>query len=90
MELRNNMHLFKYRQEVEQKSGEIEKLQEQLGGYNLITIEREKTEMERTKAGLNKEVNNNIPLYRYRDANHYGFAVFVPVLLLLLRRYGKQ
>ena len=25
-----------------------------------------------------------------RDANRYGFAVFVPILLLLLRRYGKQ
>eukprot|EP00057_Strongylocentrotus_purpuratus_P025350 XP_011679824.1 PREDICTED: DNA repair protein RAD50 [Strongylocentrotus purpuratus] len=57
MELRNNMLLFKYRQDVEKKSGEIEKLQEQLGGYNPITIEREKTEMEGKKAGLNKEKN---------------------------------
>ena len=25
-----------------------------------------------------------------RDANRYGFAIFVTVLMLLLRRYGKQ
>ena len=26
----------------------------------------------------------------FRDANRYGFAVFVTVLMLLLRRYGQQ
>ncbi|XP_030837044.1 DNA repair protein RAD50 [Strongylocentrotus purpuratus] len=57
MELGNNMRLKKYQQEVEKKSGEIEKLQEKLGGYNLITIEREKTEMEKKKASLNREKN---------------------------------
>ena len=57
------MRLKKYQQEVEKKSGEIEKLQEKLGGYNLITIEREKTEMEKKKVALNSRgINNNILL----------------------------
>ena len=32
----------------------------------------------------------HLEVLELRDANRYGFAVFVPVLLLLLRRYGKQ
>ncbi|XP_041462999.1 DNA repair protein RAD50-like [Lytechinus variegatus] len=55
MELENNLHLFKYRQEVEKKTAEIDKFQEKLGGYNQITIEREKTDMERMKADLNRQ-----------------------------------
>lgn len=57
MELEDNMQLFKYRHDVEKKTAEIGKLQEKLGGYNQLTIEREKADMEKRKEALNREKN---------------------------------
>ena len=56
IELEDNMSLFKYRQDVEKKTREIDQLQTKLEGHNQITIEREKTEVEKRKVDLNKQV----------------------------------
>ena len=56
MELEDNMALFRYRQEVDKKTRDIDQLQTKLGGYNQITIEREKTDVEKKKVELNRQV----------------------------------
>ncbi|XP_072171621.1 DNA repair protein RAD50-like [Diadema setosum] len=57
IELEDNMQLFVYRQDVEKKATEMRQFEERLGGYNQVTIEREKADVEDKKTQLNREKN---------------------------------